>query len=79
MLAGNDISQVIFAMLLGYYGNYGHRPRLIAMGVMCAAAACFVAAVPHFLYGPGEDAMDIVESMSSVIATNLTAATPKSK
>lgn len=67
MLAGNDISQVILAMLLGYYGNYGHRPRWVGFGVLCAAVSCFVAAIPHFVYGPGQDAIDIVETSSGSV------------
>ncbi|XP_047468912.1 solute carrier organic anion transporter family member 74D-like [Penaeus chinensis] len=57
ILTGNDISQVMLSLFLGYYGNYGHRPRWMAVGVMCAAASGFGAALPHFLYGPGEDAL----------------------
>nr|XP_053647821.1 solute carrier organic anion transporter family member 4A1-like [Cherax quadricarinatus] len=62
ILSGNDISQVILAMILGYYGNYGHRPRWLGFGVLCAAVSCFVAALPHFIYGPGQDAVDIVDA-----------------
>ncbi|XP_047469181.1 solute carrier organic anion transporter family member 74D-like [Penaeus chinensis] len=57
ILTGNDISQVMLSLFLSYYGNYGHRPRWMAVGVMCAAASGFGAALPHFLYGPGEDAL----------------------
>ncbi|XP_045589805.1 solute carrier organic anion transporter family member 74D isoform X2 [Procambarus clarkii] len=82
MLAGNDISQVILAMLLGYYGNYGHRPRWVGFGVLCAAVSCFVAAIPHFVYGPGQDAIDIVETSSGSVGdllANVTGLAKKTK
>lgn len=51
-------------MLLSYIGNYGHRPRWMCLGVLSAALGGFLAALPHFIYGPGEDAVRIVESLS---------------
>ncbi|XP_063868487.1 solute carrier organic anion transporter family member 74D-like [Scylla paramamosain] len=65
ILCGNDISQVILAMVLGYYGNYGNRPRWVGVGVLCAAISCFLAALPHLLYGPGQDALDLVAAMNA--------------
>ncbi|XP_066961639.1 solute carrier organic anion transporter family member 74D-like [Macrobrachium rosenbergii] len=60
-LAGNDISQIILSVFLGYYGNYGHRPRWLGVGITIAALSGFAAAFPHFFYGPGQDAVDIAE------------------
>ncbi|XP_069952785.1 solute carrier organic anion transporter family member 74D isoform X4 [Cherax quadricarinatus] len=57
ILSGNDISQVLLAMFLGYYGNFGHRPRWLGVGALFTAASCITAALPHFFYGPGEDAV----------------------
>nr|XP_027227481.1 solute carrier organic anion transporter family member 2A1-like [Penaeus vannamei] len=71
-LSGNDISQVILAMFLGYYGNCGHRPRWMGVGVMFAAVSCFMALLPHLLYGPGQEAIDLAEASSSA-ATSLLA------
>nr|XP_027224102.1 solute carrier organic anion transporter family member 3A1-like [Penaeus vannamei] len=65
ILTGNDISQVMLSLFLSYYGNYGHRPRWMAVGVMCAAGSGFGAALPHFLYGPGEDALALARDASS--------------
>lgn len=65
ILSGNDISQIILAMILGYFGNYGHRPRWVGVGVLCAGVSCFLAALPHLLYGPGQDALDLVAAMNA--------------
>lgn len=63
-LIGNDVSQVLLGTFLGYYGNMGHRPRWMGVGIMIASLSCFLAALPHFIYGPGQDAIDLVEMTS---------------
>lgn len=69
ILAGNDISQVLLAIFLSYYGNFGHRPRWLGVGAMFTAISCFTAALPHFIYGAGEDAESVVQALST---TNIT-------
>ncbi|XP_042874771.1 solute carrier organic anion transporter family member 74D-like isoform X2 [Penaeus japonicus] len=66
ILTGNDISQVFLSLFLSYYGNYGHRPRWMAVGVMLAAGSGFGAALPHFIYGPGEDAVTLARAAAAV-------------
>ncbi|XP_045584744.2 solute carrier organic anion transporter family member 74D isoform X1 [Procambarus clarkii] len=51
MLAGNDISVVMLAIFLGYYGNAGHRPRWLGVGIALTAISSFMATLPHFIYG----------------------------
>jgi len=59
--AGNEISQILFSIILSYYGGQGHRPRWISAGVLFSAASCFFLASPHFFYGPGSDALSLTE------------------
>lgn len=47
--------------MLVYYGGTGHRPRWIAVGVGCSAISCLVLALPHFIYGPGKDALALTQ------------------
>ncbi|XP_068242675.1 solute carrier organic anion transporter family member 74D-like [Palaemon carinicauda] len=54
VLAGNDISAVLFAPFLGYYLNSRHRPRWLGLGILMTSVSCFMTAFPHFIYGPGE-------------------------
>ncbi|KAK8733343.1 hypothetical protein OTU49_006594, partial [Cherax quadricarinatus] len=81
ILAGNDVSQIILSILLGYYGNYGHRPRWVAMGVFFAALSGFLAALPHFIYGPGQEAIAAAAAAgagpldTSILLGNLTTPT----
>ncbi|XP_069175707.1 solute carrier organic anion transporter family member 74D [Procambarus clarkii] len=65
ILAGNDVSQIVLSIVLGYYGNYGHRPRWVAVGVLFAALAGFLAALPHLMYGAGEEASAIAAAATA--------------
>ncbi|KAK7086589.1 hypothetical protein SK128_027749 [Halocaridina rubra] len=62
LMSGNDIAQIIFALFLAYYGNFGHRPRWLGIGAFFSAASSFTAAMPHLLFGPGEDAIQLASS-----------------
>lgn len=52
---GNDISQVMVSLFFAYYLGQRHRPRWMAVGLLCMALYCFIAALPHFLYGSGTE------------------------
>lgn len=54
---GNDISQLFVSVVLSYYAGRGHRPRWIAFGIYTVVLFCCLTMLPHFLYGPGEDAL----------------------
>lgn len=43
----------------------------MGVGVMFAAASCFMALLPHLLYGPGQEAIDLAEASSSAATTLL--------
>lgn len=60
ILSGNEISQIL-SLILTYYGGSGHRPRWIAVGVGFSALSCIVLALPHFMYGPGKDALALTK------------------
>ncbi|XP_071533854.1 solute carrier organic anion transporter family member 74D-like [Panulirus ornatus] len=81
ILSGNDLSQIILSIVLGYYGNYGNRPRWMGIGVMCAALSGFAAALPHFIYGPGKDAIAVARAAASgdTLLQNLTALSAETK
>ncbi|XP_078039882.1 organic anion transporting polypeptide 33Ea [Augochlora pura] len=60
ILSGNEISEIL-SLILTYYGGSGHRPRWMAIGVGLSAFSCLVLALPHFLFGPGRDAMALTK------------------
>ncbi|XP_045584595.1 solute carrier organic anion transporter family member 74D [Procambarus clarkii] len=73
ILSGNDISQVMLAMFLGYYGTFGHRPRWLGVGALFTAASCLTAVLPHLFYGPGTAAITAAEAATAGnLLSNLT-------
>lgn len=42
-----------------YYAGKGHRPRWVSLGMYTIAMFCFLNALPHLLYGPGEQALSL--------------------
>ncbi|GJQ65789.1 hypothetical protein Trydic_g11957 [Trypoxylus dichotomus] len=61
ILTGNEISQILLSLILSYHGAHRNRPRWIAWGVAFSALSCFVVALPHFIYGPGTDALTLTK------------------
>ena len=49
------------SIFLIYYGGSGHRPRWIAVGVGLSAISCLVLALPHAIYGPGQEALALTK------------------
>lgn len=47
--------------MLAYYAGKGHRPRWIGFGLFTIVAFCLLTALPHFLYGPGEQALSLTK------------------
>lgn len=50
---------MFLTLFITYYTSRGHRPRWIALGLYTVVAFCILNALPHFLYGPGEDALKL--------------------
>ncbi|KAL1123271.1 hypothetical protein AAG570_002357, partial [Ranatra chinensis] len=61
MLSGNEISQILLSLILTYYGGQRNRPLWIAWGVVLFATSCYILALPHFIYGPGETAVSLTK------------------
>lgn len=70
---GNDISQLFVSVVLSYYAGKGHRPRWIALGVYTVVVFCIMNALPHFLYGPGLDALSLTAEYGGRYDGNATA------
>ncbi|CAL1679964.1 unnamed protein product [Lasius platythorax] len=67
---GNDISQLFVSVVLSYYAGRGHRPRWIAFGIYTVVLFCCLTMLPHFLYGPGEDALSLTKEYGAKGALN---------
>ena len=62
---GNDMSQLFVSVVLSYYAGRGHKPRWMALGLYTVVLFCILTALPHFIYGPGEDALQLTEEYNS--------------
>jgi len=71
ILSGNEISQIL-SLILTYYGGSSHRPRWIAVGVGLSALSCLVLSLPHFIYGPGKDALALTKEYLDQTLLNMT-------
>lgn len=72
ILSGNEVSQILLSVMLAYYGGQRNRPRFIAWGVVFCSLSCFILALPHFIYGPGEEAIRLTKEYMESINNNST-------
>ncbi|XP_035917032.1 solute carrier organic anion transporter family member 74D-like [Anopheles stephensi] len=69
---GNDISALLLSAILSYYAGKGHRPRWIAFGLLMITVFCWMTALPHLLYGPGEAALSLTTEYGATYDANQT-------
>ncbi|CAG0884630.1 unnamed protein product [Darwinula stevensoni] len=70
IMAGNEVSQIIFSLILNFYGGRGHRPRWISCGMFAVSLSCLFMALPHFILGPGEDAKELLAQARKSLVGN---------
>lgn len=51
IMIADNFSPIIFSSITGYYASHVHRPRLIALGMTLVVIACYMNALPFFLFG----------------------------
>jgi Organic Anion Transporter Polypeptide (OATP) family len=57
---------VIFTTLtFSYLGKSSHKTRWVAYGTVLVGLSCFVRLIPHWLYGPGENALQLTQEYSA--------------
>lgn len=71
ILSGNEISQILLSVILAYFGGQRNRPRLISWGVIFCAISSIILALPHFLYGAGEDALRLTKEYGHYTNTSV--------
>lgn len=67
VLSGNEISQILLSLVLSYIGGQRNRPRWIAWGIVFCGLSCYILVMPHLIYGPGEEALQITEEYYHVL------------
>lgn len=63
---GNDISSLFISAILAYYAGKSHRPRWIGFGLFAIVLFCLLTTLPHFLYGPGDQAKSLTREYGSL-------------
>lgn len=63
---GNDISSLFVSAVMAYYAGKGHRPRWVGFGLMTISLFCLINTLPHFLYGPGEQALSLTKEYGAM-------------
>lgn len=61
ILSGNEVSQIMLALILSYAGGQRNRPKWIAWGVVFCSLSCFILAAPHFIYGAGDESLELTQ------------------
>lgn len=59
--AGNDLSQTIAAVILTYLVTGKNKPRWMSYALYGIAIYCLISALPHFIYGAGEEALRLTQ------------------
>lgn len=58
------------SVILSYYAGRSHRPRWMAFGMYTVVLYCFLTALPHFLYGSGDDALSLTTEYGATYNPN---------
>ena len=54
-----EFGGVSVTLILTYLGSKGHKTRWVAAGTLIVTLSCFLRIVPHLIFGPGQDALEL--------------------
>lgn len=69
---GNDVSSLFLSAFIAYYGGKSHRPRWIGIGLFAIVLYCIITALPHLIYGSGQQALSLTAEYGGVKDSKLT-------
>lgn len=78
ILTGNDITALLFGIIITYLVGRGHKPRWIFVGMLFIMSFCVLTALPHLLYGSGTESLALTEEYRTLHAVALRNATDTS-
>lgn len=52
ILIADNISGAVISILVGFYARKGHKPQMMAFGMIFVSISCFISSLPYYLYGP---------------------------
>ena len=59
MMSSVEFGGVSVTLILTYLGSKGHKTRWVAAGTLIVTLSCFLRIVPHLIFGPGQDALEL--------------------
>lgn len=62
---GNDLSSLFLSAILSYYAGKQNRPRWIAFGLISLTFFCIFSSLPHYIWGPGEQALSLTKEFGA--------------
>lgn len=64
IMVGLDCTNLLASWLISYYGGRKHRPRWLGFGLISMVLYCLLTSLPHFIYGPGTDALQLTKEFT---------------
>lgn len=74
IMAGLDCTNLFVSWFISYYGGRKHRPRWLGFGLISIILYCLLTSLPHFIYGPGMDALQLTKEYSDSKNVSITGA-----
>ncbi|GBL94495.1 Solute carrier organic anion transporter family member 4A1 [Araneus ventricosus] len=66
VMISDEIAPIILGALIGYFGGFAHRPKLLTIGMLIGAVSSFIMALPYFIYGPASNSVAFQQAVSRV-------------
>lgn len=64
----NDVMELMITAIVGYYGQFYHKGKILALGFLVSSFGCFIFTLPNWLNAP--DDISVVHAEKN--STNLT-------
>ncbi|CAB3383925.1 Hypothetical predicted protein [Cloeon dipterum] len=60
-----DFGAMFTNLSAAYLGRSSHKPRWVAWGTVLVGVSCYMRLIPHWLYGPGENALMLTKEFGT--------------
>jgi hypothetical protein len=71
IMSALDVGVLSSTLAMSYLGSRGHKTRWVAWGTLVIGVSCFMQLMPHFIFGPGQDALDLTTEYGAIFDTNI--------
>jgi hypothetical protein len=71
ILSAWDTGVLSSTLVMSYLGSRGHKTRWVACGTLLIALACLVQLIPHLVFGPGQDALELTSEYGASFGRNV--------